>query len=137
MIWDGKERRRRILVERKVQLQYLTLIFASYLTVLILIEIQLYSFLKSILPKIQFATDHSYILGLGITIMVEMLVVVCIVGFAIAVHSQRIVGPIPRITREIDSMLKTGNYHHVQIRKKDYIFGLTEKINGLVDKVQK
>ncbi|OGS27446.1 MAG: hypothetical protein A2297_04300 [Elusimicrobia bacterium RIFOXYB2_FULL_48_7] len=137
MNWKGEERRKKLLIERKIQLQYLTLIFAAFAVILILIEFHLYSFLKSILPRVQFAADHSYILGLGITVMIEMLLIIFVIGYITVVHSHRIVGPLSRLTRELDEMSLTGKYHHLKLRKKDLMAGLIERINLLVDKASK
>ncbi|OGS18445.1 MAG: hypothetical protein A3J83_07690 [Elusimicrobia bacterium RIFOXYA2_FULL_40_6] len=137
MNWKGDERRKKVLTERKIQLQFLTLIIAAFVVILILIEVHIYSFLKSILPRIQFATDHSYILGLGITIMVEMLVIISVVGYITVVHSHRIVGPFSRVQRELGEMEKEGKYRHLKVRKKDLLIALVEKINILIDRTNK
>jgi len=137
MNWEGKERRKKIIVEKKIQLRHTALLVISFLFVLLLVEFHIYSLLKSMIPRIAIETDLSYLTGLGILIMIEMLVIIIIVGVINIVYTHRLVGPISRISKELEEMSEKNEYHHIKIRKKDELQGLVSSINKVIDSITK
>jgi len=133
MNWNGKERRKKILVEKRIQLRHTGLLIISFLFILVLVEVHIYSLLKSMMPKIALEADISYLTGLGILIMAEMLLIIVIFGIINIVYTHRLVGPVGRISRELEEMVEKNEYHHIKIRKKDELQGLVASINKLID----
>jgi nitrate/nitrite-specific signal transduction histidine kinase len=136
MAYQGPNRRKQVLIEKRIQLRHTGLLIASFVLILVLIEAQFYSLFKSMLPKIAQVADASYLAGLSIVVMVEMLVIVGIVGFINVLYMHRVVGPVARITRMLGEMADSKNYFHVTIRKKDELHMMVHEINRLIDSIK-
>jgi len=134
---EGKERRKKLLVERKTQLRHTGLLAVSFLFILVLVELHVYGLVRSMMPKLALTSDYSYITGLGLLIGVEMLVIILIVGFVNVLFTHRLVGPLMRVSKELDDMSQKGEYHHLKIRKKDDIHSIVSEINKVIDRTKK
>ena len=137
MIHKGKERRKKILIERKMQLRHTGLLAISFLFILVLVQIQVYALISSMMPRIALTSDYTYITGLGLLIGAEMLVVILVVGFINVLLTHRLVGPLIRITRELNEMSQKDDYHHLRIRKRDEIHSVVAEINKIIDRIKK
>jgi len=133
MINKINDRRKHVLVENRIQLRHIGLMVISFIVILLLVEIQVYFLLKNMLPKLVLHTDYSYITGLGITLMVEMAIIIFIIGFINVIYTHRIVGPINRITRQIEHMADTKQLSCIEIRGKDELHHMTSAINKLIN----
>lgn len=135
--WGG-ERRKKVIVNKKIQLRYIGLLSASFLLILVLVEWHIYSLVKSMMPKVALAQDYNYITSLGLTIMIEMLVIIFIVGMINIVYTHRLVGPVvSRMEQELGGMLKKNEFQHLKLRQKDELKPLVDEINKLIDRARK
>ena len=70
----------------------------------------------------------------------RFLIFVLPVFFVIAVFSlvfsHRIAGPIYRLERILDQLIRGEDVEHIRIRKNDELQGFAEKINKLIDILQ-
>jgi signal transduction histidine kinase len=90
------------------------------------------------MPKVALAQDYNYITSLGLTIMIEMLVIIFIVGMINIVYTHRLVGPVvSRMEQELGGMLKKNEFQHLKLRQKDELKPLVDEINKLIDRARK
>ena len=137
MVHKGKERRKKLLVEKKMQLRHTGLLAVSFLFILVLIQIQVYALVSTMMPKLALTSDYTYITGLGLLIGVEMLAIILVVGFINVLLTHRLVGPLGRITRELNEMSQKDDYHHLRIRKRDEVHSIVSEINKIIDRTKK
>lgn len=129
------ERRKKFLVEKKIQLRHTFALIVSFLIVLIVAEVQMYLLLSKILPAITLEASRGYIFRYGLIFMLEFFIFVLIVAAGNIIYLHRLVGPLPRMRREIEEMLKTGEIHLLRIRRKDELAELVAAFNRLLEKV--
>jgi methyl-accepting chemotaxis protein len=133
-------KRKQIIVNPKIQFKLIALVVCSALIpiMLLFVGFMLYSAgllaripddnpeLLRIVEAVQFLnlmTFGGFIFILVIVVVVEILFL------------HKIVGPLYRIETEIEAMLKTNDLSkRIQIRQKDYLHSLVEKINALIDR---
>ena len=135
----GKIKRKHYLVDKDMQFHYIALIVIPLVTLLAaLYYLMYYSVLSQILIP-------EAILSMLLPAMKKINIVVAITGPVILflilrtalIYSNRIIGPIPRIKKELDKVI-SGDYSlRLKVRDRDTLKSLVDKINLLLDKVDK
>jgi len=129
------ERRKKFLVEKKIQLRHTAVLLISFLVILILAELQVWLLLSKILPAVTLQASQSYILRHGLILMLEFFVFVVVVAALNILYLHRLVGPLPRLRQEIEQMLKTEEIHLLRVRRKDELAELVAAFNRLIEKI--
>ncbi|MEW6039973.1 MAG: hypothetical protein AB1633_00435 [Elusimicrobiota bacterium] len=135
--WNGRERRKKIIIDKRIQLRHIGLLAVSFILILVLVEVHIYSLMKSMIPKGALDQDYGYLTSLGLIIMIEMLVIIFIVGIINIIFTHRIVGPVSRIEQELYIMIEKNEFHNISIRENDELKTLVIEINRLIDKIKK
>ena len=136
-----KKKRKYFIVANRFQRKILFLVFFSTLIPLVVTIIALFSLVFTILAA---EMPHKEIISFNIipavtktaTIVVIFtpLVVLLILLLAYRV-SNRLVGPLGRLYRELDMRIEKNSKAHINFRKGDDLIELTEKINKILDKL--
>ncbi|MBN2143903.1 MAG: hypothetical protein JW774_04685 [Candidatus Aureabacteria bacterium] len=67
----------------------------------------------------------------AILILCVIFIPLCLI-YAI-ILTNRFVGPIERVSKKMDEMIQSGQISHIQVRPKDALFPLVDKINTLLN----
>lgn len=94
---------------------------------------RLYEFLPS--PTLAAHVQKSFML-MGYLVMGTYLITVAVFVLLIMWVSNRIAGPIYRISRELDRMAQTGEIDTVDVREGDFFEDLVVSLNGLLRHVE-
>lgn len=130
-----KDRRKKIKIVHYLQLKYTMSLLIPFIFILLIVELQLYFVIKTLLPSIEFLAVKSTIIQSIILIMIEVLILLIIAGIFNVIYLHRIAGPINRLIKEIDEMLTTNNYHILFIREKDELKPLIFSFNKIIEKL--
>lgn len=131
------ERRKRYLVEKKFQLKPVYIITVAFILIILAIEWQIYSFLKTVLPNITLMETRTEILHFGVSLMIQLFIILFVIGILIVVHLHRFVGPLKRLRKELDAMAETDQYHLLALRKNDTLREFVNSINRIISKLMK
>lgn len=139
----GSERRRRLLINPKIQLAYWKLILTAMFLTALLIFACLYQFLDRLVLKNPSLTleqtraflelfNHASIFllfafpSLTITLLIWGLLI-----------SNRIAGPLYRLEKDLNRILSGEDFRsRIPIRKNDELSGLSNQINHLLEKIE-
>lgn len=134
-----KIKRHRYLVDKGVQLRYMALVlFPLVLLLSGLYYLIYYSvFTQMLIPEAVAVTLVPAMKKVNIVMAAAIPVALFIILRRALIYSNRIVGAIPRLERELDKAI-AGDYSiRMKIRDKDELVGFINKINALLDKLQK
>lgn len=132
-------RKRRYLVKKDMQFRYMALVAIPLITALAgLYYLMYYAVLSQILiPEGVIAMLLPAMKKVNIVVAISLPVILFIILRAALVYSNRIIGPVPRIEREIDKLL-AGDYSlRLKVRHKDELNNFVKKINMLLEKLDK
>ena len=123
-------KRKQLLIEKSAQLKFVWLVLGAFLALLVFMLWNVHSLLTALVPSgILNASLERIIL-----FVIGTLVIMAITASIIVKYTHRFFGPIPRLKREIAEMASTGNYQPLRIREGDFLCGLVDSINLLVEK---
>ncbi len=74
------------------------------------------------------------IIRLGIFIMAQLFIIFMALAILTTLHLHRVIGPLARLTREIDEMATKGIYSKLSVRKNDAIKKFIEALNHYLEK---
>ncbi len=132
-------KRRRYLVDRPVQFRYMSLVAIPLVILLAgLYYLIYYSVFNQILiPEAIVTTLLPAMKKVNIVAVFAIPVSLFIILRMALIYSNRIIGPIPRIARELDKVL-AGDYSvRLRARDKDELSSFINKINLLLEKIDK
>jgi len=132
-------RRRRYLVKKDTQLRYMALVAIPLIMALAgLYYLMYYAVLSQILiPEGVIAMLLPAMRRVNIVVAISLPVALFIILRIALIYSNRIVGPVPRLEREIDKML-AGDYSlRLKVRDKDELRSLVKKIDMLLEELKK
>ncbi|MCX7715889.1 MAG: hypothetical protein N2Z73_00565 [Endomicrobia bacterium] len=130
----AKDRRKKFRIVHRLQLKYTLSLLIPFFFILLLVELQMFFVIKTLLPNIEFLVVRDVIIRSIIIIMIEVLILLTVAAVVNIIYLHRIAGPISRLVNEIDTMVRTQNYHFLSIRKKDELRPLIDKFNLLIEK---
>jgi signal transduction histidine kinase len=135
----GRIKKRRYLVKKDTQLRYMALVAIPLIIALAgLYYLMYYSLLSQIvIPEGVIAMLLPAMRKVNLVVTISLPVILLVILRVALVYSNRIVGPLPRIEREIDKVL-AGNYSlRLAVRNKDELNNFIKKINLLLDALEK
>ncbi|MDB4349519.1 hypothetical protein OAA99_01035 [Omnitrophica bacterium] len=134
-----KKKRRKYLVNKGVQFRYIRLVIIPLVALLVALYYYIYYsvFRQMLIPEAVATTllpaMKKVNLGLAVTAPFMLFFIIK----AALIYSNRIVGPIPRLERELDKVI-AGDYSvRIKARNNDELRGFIEKINTLLETVDK
>lgn len=134
-----KIKRRRYLVNKGMQFRYIALIFIPLITLLTgLYYLMYYAVLNQILiPEGVTAMLLPAMKKINIIAAISAPLVLLIILRIALIYSNRIIGPLSRIEKEIDKIL-SGDYSlRLNVRDKDELNSFVKKVNMLLEKIKK
>jgi signal transduction histidine kinase len=125
-----KARRRQYLVNRPVQFRYMGLVGIPLMILLAGLYYLIYYavFNEMLIPEAVTATLLPAMKKVNLIAAVALPFIFFIILKRALVYSNRIIGPIPRLERELDKVI--GGDYSVRIRTRD-----TDELNGFITKV--
>jgi len=134
-----KIQRRRYLVNKNMQFRYIALVLIPLIISLTaLYYLMYYAVLNQILiPEGVTAMLLPAMRKINIIVAISVPIILVIIVRIALIYSNRIVGPLSRIEKEIDKIL-AGNYSlRLNVRDKDELNSFINKVNMLLEKVEK
>lgn len=134
-----KIKRRRYLVNNHVQFRYMGLVVIPLIVLLTgLYYLMYYAVLNQILiPEAVVAMLLPAMKKVNIVVVLSLPIILFLILRIALIYSNRIIGPIPRIEKEIDKLL-AGDYSlRLKVRDKDELNNFINKLNMLLDKIDK
>lgn len=132
-------RRKKYLVNRPVQLRYMTFVAIPLVVLLAGLYYLIYYavFNEMLIPEAVAATLLPAMKKVNIFLLIAGPIALFIIFRRALVYSNRIYGPIPRIAKEIDKVL-AGDYSvRIKARDNDDLKEFIDKVNLLVEKIEK
>lgn len=132
-------RKRRYLVKKDMQFRYMALVAVPLILVLAgLYYLMYYAVLSQILiPEGVIAMLLPAMKKVNIVVIASLPVILFIILRIALIYSNRIIGPIPRIEREIDKVLSGDHSRRLKVRDKDELRHFVKKINMLLEEIEK
>jgi signal transduction histidine kinase len=138
-----KNRRRKYLVNKKLQLQFAWLLIMQAAIPIILLGGSLYVVNKMYLSTVQriagdAALSDAYIqsiLSFSILAMVTLLLITGILLAFIGIRfSHHVAGPIYKLEMSMDGLVRGEKVEPLHFRRTDVVDGLAEKFNAIIEK---
>lgn len=134
-----KIKRRRYLVNKPMQFRYIALVLIPLIILLTgLYYLMYYAVLNQILiPEGVTAMLLPAMKKINIIAAISAPIILLIILRIALIYSNRIIGPLSRIEKEIDKVL-AGDYSlRLSIRDKDELKSFVKKVNLLLEKIKK
>ena len=134
-----KKRRSKYLVNKTVQFRYMRLVAIP----LVLLLAGLYFFIyysvfrQMLIPEAVATTLLPAMRKVNIGLLFTLPVVFVLILRAALIYSNRIVGPIPRLERELDKVIGGDYSVRIRVRNNDELRNLIAKINTLLEAFEK
>lgn len=132
-------RRRVYLVNRPVQFRYMGLVAIPLVSLLAALYYLMYYsvFSEMMIPEAIVATLLPAMKKVNIVLVLAIPVLLYLILRIALIYSNRIVGPLPRLEKELDKVI-AGDYSiRVKARDKDELNGFVNKVNLLLEKIDK
>ncbi len=127
-------KRKTILINKKLQLKYTSMIVFALLIMLALAEIQAFFIVREIEPNIFSSTMGRHLNSIFLWLILGGVVVIILVIWFTIYFSHRIAGPLYRIEKDINDIIESKNFDkRIVLREKDELFEVAETINKLLD----
>jgi len=125
-------KRKTLLVEKRFQLEFIFTVVIIFLIAIVISLLNFTSFLSNILPQAAIISTKTRI----ILFLISTLIILSVAVIVTLVYSNKIIGPIPRLEKEIKEMTQTNKYHCIKVREKDRLKHFIDSINILIKKLQ-
>lgn len=130
-------KRHRYLVSKPMQYTFMGMIAVPLVLLLASLYYLIYYsvFSQMLIPEAVAVTLLPAMKNVNIIVLVALPVLLFVLLRAALIYSNRIIGPIPRLERELDRVL-AGDYSvRIKARDKDELRGFISKINSLLEKL--
>jgi methyl-accepting chemotaxis protein len=126
--------RKNFLINKKFQFKYIALITGTLLLMVLLIEFDIYSTMKTILPKVLFTEEiRKDITAFNILLTIKSFVFIAIVAFMSIYFSHRITGPIYRLEKDLLLLISEGDLtKQFRLREKDELKEIAAALNAMI-----
>ncbi|MFH0763543.1 MAG: methyl-accepting chemotaxis protein [Candidatus Omnitrophota bacterium] len=134
----NKIKRRRYLVDKPFQYRYMSLVAIPLVFLLAGLYYLIYYsvFSEMLIPEAIAVTLLPAMKKVNIVVAFALPVILFLIIRASLVYSNRIIGPIPRIERQLDKAI-AGDYSiRLKTRDKDELGDFISKINTLLEKIE-
>ncbi len=130
-------KRKRYLVDKPVQFRYIGIVVTPLILLLAALYYLIYYsvFREMLIPEAIVATLVPAMRKVNIVVVVGLPILLYLILRLALIYSNRIVGPIPRLEKELDKVI-AGDYSiRLKTRDKDELSPFINKINLILDKV--
>jgi signal transduction histidine kinase len=130
-------KRHRYLVSKPVQYTFIGMVVVPLVLLLAALYYLIYYsvFSQMLIPEAVAVTLLPAMKSVNIVVLIALPVLLFILLRAALIYSNRIIGPIPRLERELDRAL-AGDYSvRIKARDKDELRNFISKINSLLEKL--
>jgi len=134
-----KIKRHRYLVNKLIQFRYMGLVTVPLVVLLAALYYLMYYsvFSEMLIPEAIATTLLPAMKKVNITVTITLPILLFLILRTALIYSNRIVGPILRVEKELDKAI-AGDYSvRVKARNSDELRGLVDKINMLLENVDK
>ena len=134
----NKSKRRRYLVDKPFQYRYMSLVAIPLLFLLAGLYYLIYYsvFRQMLIPEAVAVTLLPAMKKVNIVLAFALPAVLYLIIRASLIYSNRVIGPIPRIERELDRAI-AGDYSiRIKARDKDELNDFIAKVNVLLEKIE-
>ena len=134
-----KIKRRRYLVKKDTQFRYVGLILCPLLLLLSCLYYLMYYavFYHMLIPEAVISTLLPAMKQVNTILVLSMPVLLFFIIYAGLIYSNRLIGPIPRLERELDRAIAGDHSVRLKTRDNDELRVFIEKVNMLLEKVHK
>jgi hypothetical protein len=119
---------------RRIHLELIKLVIISFVVLLVITGLYFYSFLSTMLPLSLIAQSKVRI---SVFAVVTGALLLGITWMLVKWFTYSLLGPIPRLQRQMEDMSRTGDFRPLTSRKKDKLEDFIRTINLLIDAIQK
>jgi len=130
-------KRHTYLVDKAMQFRYMALVFSPLVILLGALYYLIYYavFTQMLIPEAVSVTLLPAMKKVNLAVAISAPVVTFLLFRAALIYSNRIIGPIPRLERELDKVI-SGDYSvRLMARDKDELRSFVNKINQLIEKI--
>jgi len=132
-----KFKRRKKLIEKRLQIKIAVYVAAALLVVLVFSLIFTHATIKSIFPRILSTTMGARIAAIQTKLLIFGVVYLIFAAFISILISHKIAGPIFKFKKEIGNMIKTGDIsQRIFLRQGDELKDLADLMNQLLDMIE-
>ena len=134
-----KIKRRKYLVNKVVQFRYMGLVAVPLVVLLAALYYLIYYsvFNQMLIPEAIVTTLLPAMKKVNITVAIAGPIFLFLILRAALIYSNRLIGPIPRLERELDRAIAGDFSVRIKTRGKDELNTLVDKINMLLAKIDK
>lgn len=134
-----KRMRRKYLVNKSAQFRYIRLVVIPSLVLSAAIYCFIYYavFKQMLIPEAIATTLLPAMKKVNIGLIIAAPVLLSIIIRKALLYSHRIVGPIPRLERELDKVIQGDYSVRIKTRNNDELRGLVNKMNSVLESVDK
>ena len=128
-------KRHKYLVNREIQFRYMRLVFIPLALLLAALYWFIYYsvFRQMLIPEAVATTLLPAMRQVNAGLLIAAPIFFIVIFRAALIYSNRLIGPIPRLERELDRIV-AGDYSvRLKVRSKDELRGLIGKINKIVE----
>lgn len=131
-------RRRKFLVNKPVQLRYLFIVVVPLIILLSgLYYLMYYSVFNQILiPEAIVATLLPAMRNVNIVLLIAIPLALLLIIRLALIYSNRVVGPLPRLEKDLDKFIAGDNWVRLKVRDNDELSSFVNKVNILFEKVK-
>lgn len=130
-------KRHRYLVNKAVQFRYMGLVAVPLVVLLVSLYYLMYysMFSEMLIPEAITVTLLPAMRRVNMVVAIAGPVLLFLILRMTLIYSNRTVGPIPRLERELDKAIKGDFSVRIKARHNDDLSGLVSKINVLLEKI--
>ena len=132
-------KRRKYLVKKNFQFRYIALVVIPLIVLLAALYYLIYYsvFREMLIPEAIVVTLLPAMKKVNIVIAFALPVLLFSLMRAALISSNRVIGPIPRLEKELNNAIAEGRSIRMKVRQKDELGSFIDKINTLLEKVDK
>jgi methyl-accepting chemotaxis protein len=143
--WKGgcddmiKMRRKKYLVNKPVQYRYMGLVVVPLIALLAGLYYLIYYsvFTEMLIPEAVTTTLLPAMKKVNIVALIGVPIILAAILRIALIYSNRIIGPIPRIERELDRVLAGDKSVRIKTRNNDELNSFINKINAVLERMER
>ncbi|MFA5779772.1 MAG: hypothetical protein WC947_06515 [Elusimicrobiota bacterium] len=133
---EVKFKRRKILIDKKMQLKYAFMIGGVLIAMLLLVEYHTYLTIQSILPNILSSAIGKQVRQIHLWLIVNSFIYTALVAVVSVYISHKIAGPVFKLKKQLREIIDSGDTNKkIFLRKGDELADLAAVINELLEKM--
>lgn len=130
-------RRKRLLINKRLQFQYIGIIVVSLVIIVSWIGWDVYQGLKNILPQVYYPEARKDIINVQLILVLKTFIFIFLISILSLYYSHRIAGPLYRLEKDISQMIKGSDLTQTfKLRKHDELKELAAALNKLTMQIR-